>query len=141
MLSRLCRAAPHSLRGDPSTGEYSGRRDLDARTSRPKPALPLFENPDWAKGYDIVIHDECAALNENARLMENILKAHETIPSVQLHCAMHSFRGRGNSRETFTAKGHHDWCKRIGPALDEATARTFRYRWRSSMRNTRSQNL
>ncbi len=84
------------------------------RDKSAKPALPLFENPDWAKGYDIVIHDECAALNENARLMENILKAHETIPSVQLHCAMHSFRGRGNSRETFTAKGHHDWCKRIG---------------------------
>ncbi len=21
--------------------------------------IPLYENPDWAKGYDIIIHDEC----------------------------------------------------------------------------------
>src|SRR5581483_10857085 len=26
-----------------------------------KPPLPIYGNPDYAKGYDVVIHDECAA--------------------------------------------------------------------------------
>ena len=56
------------------------------------PPFPLFENPDWAKGYDVIIHDECAAGNKDLGTMMRILKAHETVPAVHLHCAMHSFR-------------------------------------------------
>src|SRR5438093_6757643 len=25
------------------------------------PALPIYGNPDYAKGYDVIIHDECSA--------------------------------------------------------------------------------
>ncbi len=57
------------------------------------PPLPLYDNPDWAKGYDVIIHDECAAGNKDLKVLQNILDAHKTIPSVHLHCAMHSFRG------------------------------------------------
>ncbi len=67
------------------------------------PPLALYENPDWAKGYDIIIHDECAAGNKDLRVMKNILKAHETIPAVHLHCAMHSFRN-----------GTDQWFKHLG---------------------------
>ncbi len=58
------------------------------------PPLPLYDNPDWAKGYDVIIHDECAAGNRDLKVLDNILEAHKTIPSIHLHCAMHSFRGK-----------------------------------------------
>jgi hypothetical protein len=54
--------------------------------------FPLFDQPDWAAGYDVIIHDECVALKKDPDLIARILKAHETVPAVHLHCAMHSFR-------------------------------------------------
>ena len=67
------------------------------------PPLPIYKNPDWAKGYDIIIHDECAASNKDPEVLENILEAHKTIPAVHLHCAMHSFR-----------QGNDLWFKHLG---------------------------
>ena len=67
------------------------------------PPLPLYDKADWAKGYDIIIHDECAASMNNKETLTRILDAHKTIPSVQLHCAMHSFR-----------TGEDRWFKRLG---------------------------
>jgi len=67
------------------------------------PPLPLYDNPDWAKGYDIVIHDECAAGEKRPELLHLILDAHKTIPAVHLHCAMHSFR-----------TGEDKWFKHLG---------------------------
>lgn len=67
------------------------------------PPLPLYDNPDWAKGYDIVIHDECAAGVKDLALVKRILDVHKTVPSVQLHCAMHSFR-----------TGNDSWFKHLG---------------------------
>ncbi|EDM29270.1 hypothetical protein LNTAR_22809 [Lentisphaera araneosa HTCC2155] len=70
----------------------------------PNPPLPLFDDPNWAEGYDLIIHDECAATNKDNKHVDNILKAHESIPAVHLHCAMHSFRGEKNEA----------WNKHIG---------------------------
>ncbi len=56
------------------------------------PPLPLYEDPNWADGYDVIIHDECAAGNRELEVIHNILNVHQTIPAVHLHCAMHSFR-------------------------------------------------
>jgi putative membrane-bound dehydrogenase-like protein len=67
------------------------------------PPLPLYDNPNWAKGYDIIIHDECAASMNNKETLTRILDAHKTIPSIQLHCAMHSFR-----------TGEDRWFKHLG---------------------------
>jgi putative membrane-bound dehydrogenase-like protein len=67
------------------------------------PPLPLYDNPDWAKGYDIVIHDECAAGVKDMAVVKRILDAHKTIPAVHLHCAMHSFR-----------TGTDAWFKHLG---------------------------
>jgi type 1 glutamine amidotransferase len=66
-------------------------RDQDHNTQ-----LPIFKNPDWAKGYDLIIHDECAAMVKDETILNNILKVHETVPAVHLHCAIHSFRGSDN---------------------------------------------
>jgi len=67
------------------------------------PPLPLYDNPDWAKGYDIIIHDECAAGVKDMALVKRILDVHQTIPAVHLHCAMHSFR-----------TGTDAWFKHLG---------------------------
>ncbi|MFM2168170.1 MAG: hypothetical protein RIS79_2541, partial [Verrucomicrobiota bacterium] len=67
------------------------------------PPLPVYDKVDWAKGYDIIIHDECAASMNNKETLTRILDAHQTIPSIQLHCAMHSFR-----------TGEDRWFKRLG---------------------------
>lgn len=57
------------------------------------PNLGCLNDPDYAKGYDVVIHDECAADIKDKKQVENVLKPHrDGIPGVNLHCAMHSYR-------------------------------------------------
>ncbi|SKB02728.1 putative membrane-bound dehydrogenase domain-containing protein [Prosthecobacter debontii] len=67
------------------------------------PPLPLYDNPDWAKGYDIIIHDECAAGMKDLGAIKRLLDVHKTVPAVHLHCAMHSFR-----------PGNDSWFKHLG---------------------------
>lgn len=57
-----------------------------------KARFPMYEKSDWAKGYDVVIHDECSAGIKDISYVENIVNAHKTVPSINLHCAMHSYR-------------------------------------------------
>ena len=65
-------------------------RSEDAGT---KPWFPMYENKDWAKGYDVIIHDECAAEVKEMPYVQNIVDAHKNgVPAVNLHCAMHGYR-------------------------------------------------
>ena len=58
-----------------------------------KPPLAILGNPDYAKGYDLVVHDECAADVKDPAIVEGVLKPHrDGIPGVNLHCAMHCYR-------------------------------------------------
>ena len=58
-----------------------------------KPWFPMYENKDWAKGYDVIIHDECAAGITEVPYVQNIVDAHKNgVPAVNLHCAMHCYR-------------------------------------------------
>lgn len=64
----------------------------------------LYEKPDWAKGYDVVIHDECTSDVKDLAYVRNILAAHRSgVPAVNLHCAMHCYR-----------TGTDDWFKFLG---------------------------
>ena len=64
-----------------------------------KPPLAIFGNPDYAKGYDVVIHDECAADQTDPKVIAGVLAPHRKgMPGVNLHCAMHSYRF-GNIRK------------------------------------------
>jgi len=57
------------------------------------PVLPIFGNPDYAKGYDLVIHDECAADIKDPAVIKAVIAPHRAgLPGVNLHCAMHSYR-------------------------------------------------
>src|SRR5688500_6490093 len=41
------------------------------------PPLPLYGNPDYARGYDLVIHDECAGDVNDPATVEAVLKPHK----------------------------------------------------------------
>ena len=55
--------------------------------------IPLYNNPDWAKPYDVVVHNECFANTTNEAYIRKITTAHKAgKPAVVIHCAMHSYR-------------------------------------------------
>jgi type 1 glutamine amidotransferase len=55
--------------------------------------IPLYEKPDWAKNFDLVIHNECFADTDNETYIRKITKAHfDGVPAVAIHCAMHTYR-------------------------------------------------
>ena len=55
--------------------------------------IPLYDNPDWAKGYDVVVHNECFADTKDPAYIRKITAAHQTgVPAVVIHCAMHTYR-------------------------------------------------
>jgi hypothetical protein len=58
-----------------------------------RPPLPIYGNPDYARGYDVVIHDECAADINDPEVIKAVLAPHRAgIPGVNLHCAVHCYR-------------------------------------------------
>jgi type 1 glutamine amidotransferase len=74
----------------------------DANT---KPALPIYGNPDYAAGYDVVIHDECAADISGEEVIKAVLAPHQKgVPGVNLHCAMHCYRS-GDFKTKFSVSG------------------------------------
>jgi len=55
--------------------------------------ISLYDNPAWAKGYDVVVHNECFADTKSPDYIQKITKAHYTgVPAVVIHCAMHTYR-------------------------------------------------
>ena len=54
---------------------------------------PLLENPDWAKGFDIVVHNQCFADTTDEALIQRITSAQRGgPPAIVIHCAMHTYR-------------------------------------------------
>jgi len=79
-------------------------------TSATRPPLAIYGNADYAKGYDVVIHDECAADINDPEVIKAVLAPHRAgIPGVNLHCAVH--------------------CYRIGNPADAATPGSERALW------------
>jgi putative heme-binding domain-containing protein len=55
--------------------------------------IKLYEDPNWAAGYDVVLHDECFASVKEQEWMDKVLAPHKAgTPAVLLHCAMHCYR-------------------------------------------------
>jgi type 1 glutamine amidotransferase len=57
---------------------------------------PVYEKRDWAKGFDVVVHDECCSDVKEMDLINRILEPHrQGLPAVVLHCGMHCYRSEG----------------------------------------------
>ncbi len=55
--------------------------------------IALYDNPDWAAPYDIVVHNECFANTDDPVYVRKIVAAHKAgTPAVVIHCAMHTYR-------------------------------------------------
>ena len=84
--------------------------------SSTKPDLPILGVPEYAKRYDVVIHDECAAGISDDKIVKGVLAPHDKgIPGVNLHCAMHSYRN-GNFRKPVQKLGTptSQWFEYLG---------------------------
>ena len=78
------------------------------RTKAGDRLLELYQNPDWAKGYDVVVHNECFANIGDVDYIENILKPHrEGVPAVMIHCSMHCYRTGPTAEEWWKFCGVH----------------------------------
>ncbi|TWT65976.1 Trehalose utilization [Allorhodopirellula solitaria] len=55
--------------------------------------IDLYDSPDWAEGFDLVVHNECFAGTKNAEYIRRITSVHHAgVPAVVIHCAMHTYR-------------------------------------------------
>ena len=55
--------------------------------------IPLYDDPSWAEGYDVVIHNECFANTKDPDYIRRITSAHKKgANAVVIHCAMHTYR-------------------------------------------------
>jgi uncharacterized protein len=55
--------------------------------------ISIYEKDDWAKGYDVIVHNECFADVNDVEFVERVTKVHhEGVPGVVIHCTMHTFR-------------------------------------------------
>jgi type 1 glutamine amidotransferase len=80
-----------------------------------KATFEIYNSEDWAKGYDVVIHDECSADVTDPAYVKRILDAHRNgVPAINLHCAMHSYRW-GNFREAVKLDADNaGWYEMLG---------------------------
>jgi type 1 glutamine amidotransferase len=62
---------------------------------------PVYEKADWAKHFDVVVHDECCADVKDLDVINRILQPHrDGLPAVVLHCGMHCYRSQGFPKAT-----------------------------------------
>ena len=80
-----------------------------------KPPLPIYGNPDYAKGFDVVIHDECAADIKDPAIIAGVIKPHaDGIPGVNLHCAMHCYRFGDFQKPVAAGADNSHWYEYLG---------------------------
>lgn len=55
--------------------------------------IDFYGKSDWAKGFDVVVHNECFAKTTNPDYIRTITQVHhQGVPAVVIHCAMHTYR-------------------------------------------------
>lgn len=55
--------------------------------------MSIYEKADWAKGYDVIIHNECFGLVADKDFVERVAAPHrDGLPAVILHASVHSYR-------------------------------------------------
>jgi len=55
--------------------------------------IPLYQDPNWSQGFDVVVHNECFSNVKDKAFVDNILRPHrDGLPALLIHCAMHCYR-------------------------------------------------
>ena len=69
--------------------EFTIVHEGNDRTNR----VSIYERPNWWKGFDVILHNECFGFVDDNAFIENITAAHKAgVPAVMLHCSEHSYR-------------------------------------------------
>ena len=99
-------------------------------------SMPVYDSPDWGKGFDIVVHNECLANVDDPKYIRKITDAHRNgLPAMVIHCSMHSYRSAtiddwreflGVTSRTHTAQ--HPISVKI-VAKDHGSLKGFREDW------------
>ncbi len=64
---------------------------------------PVYDQADWSKDFDVVVHDECSSDVNDMNVIETILQPHKNgLPAVVLHCGMHCYRTEGWNKNIAT---------------------------------------
>jgi len=80
-----------------------------------RPPLPILGRPDYAKGYDVVLHDECGSDISDPAVVRDVLAPHrDGLPGVNLHCAMHSYRTGNPGQPAVPGTPHALWFEYLG---------------------------
>lgn len=75
----------------------------------------IYDQPDWFKGFDVVIHNECSADVKDKDYVNRILEAHrQGVPAVNLHCAMHSYRWGNYGQPVKPGADNAPWFEFLG---------------------------
>ncbi len=86
---------------------YEGGQSSDARVA-------LYDKPNWAEGFDVVIHNECFANVGDEKFIRQITSVHKAgMPAMVIHCTMHSYR----------AATADDWREFVGVTTRRHTRR------------------
>lgn len=81
---------------------------LHQRTKAGDVLLDFYKNPDWAKGYDVVVHNECFAhINDDAYIAQILQPHKDGVPAVMVHCSMHCYREGKNPEVWWEFCGVH----------------------------------
>lgn len=58
--------------------------------------LSVYSDPNWAKKYDLIVHNECFGAVVDPDFVKSIAAAHfEGVPGIFIHCSLHSYRNSG----------------------------------------------
>ena len=94
---------------------YVDIKDKDFKGKATQPIFEIYKNPDWAKNFDVVVHDECAADVTDQAYVANIVNAHRNgLPAVNLHCAMHSYRWGKYGEPVKVGADNASWYEMLG---------------------------
>lgn len=100
--------------------------------------IPIYDNPKWADGYDVVVHNECFADVLDEKWIAAITARHKQgVNAVVIHCAMHTYRAieRDDWREFLgvTSRRHeHQSPKTVtSVAKDHPVMAGFPAQWKS----------
>lgn len=57
--------------------------------------ISVYEQQDWAKQYDVIVHNECFGQVTDDQFVKSIVAHHAGVPAVFIHCSLHSYRNSG----------------------------------------------
>ena len=69
------------------------QEDAPKGSDERKHRVSIYEKPEWWKGFDVVVHNECFGYVDDNAFIEGITAAHKAgVPAVFIHCSSHSYR-------------------------------------------------